>query len=533
MAVPGNDMIGAATRVAGNTVYVLNTTGATAETLEPVRLLATDVNGGQVTLDIGATVWFRVAVGASSQLAVSTQGSGFDTVLVVYSMTETAGVPVWSSAALVAANDDQDGPTSALAFVAQPGTVYYVQVGGYEGAAGPLSISFSGLSASGVSILGTENADVLQGLAGQAATIAGLAGDDTYRVTRDATQIVEVNGAGTDTVIVTATAGSYLLNAGAEIEVLRAEAGTAPINIGGNGFSQRIEGNDGPNILSSGGGGGVDTMVGGLGDDVYRVFATGDVIEDTGGFDTVFASGTSYFLYSTAAVEYLSASEQAGTTPIYLVGNGASQVIAGNWGDNILNGRGGDGVALPDTLIGLYGNDTYGVFSQGDVVREVAGQGKMSSMPRPATSCAPGPRSRRWPRSTARRRTATRCAAMSSPRRWSAMRARIRSTGAGAMTRWSGSRARTCSRSPPRPRAATSTRSRTSRPRTGSGSPPTSSPPSPQAGWKRASLFSERPPRTRTTGSSTTRRRGASSTTPTPMVQARRCSSPSSRRAPR
>jgi Ca2+-binding RTX toxin-like protein len=106
------------------------------------------------------------------------------------------------------------------------------------------------------------------------------------------------------------------------------------------------------------------------------VFATGDVIEDTGGFDTVFASGTSYFLYSTAAVEYLFTSEQAGTTPIYLVGNGASQVIAGNWGDNILNGRGGDGGALPDTLIGLYGNDTYGVFSQGDVVREVAGQGQ-------------------------------------------------------------------------------------------------------------------------------------------------------------
>jgi Ca2+-binding RTX toxin-like protein len=170
-------------------------------------------------------------------------------------------------------------------------------------------------------------------------------------------------------------AANYLLNAGAEVELLRAEAGSAPINIGGNGFSQRIEGNDGANILSSGGGGGVDTMAGGLGDDTYRVFATGDVIDDTGGFDTVYASGTSYFLYSTAAVEYLSTSEQAATTPIYLVGNGAAQVIAGNWGDNILNGRGGDGVALPDTLIGLYGNDTYGVFSQGDVVREVAGQG--------------------------------------------------------------------------------------------------------------------------------------------------------------
>ncbi|WP_375404512.1 hypothetical protein [uncultured Sphingomonas sp.] len=112
-----------------------------------------------------------------------------------------------------------------------------------------------------------------------------------------------------------------------------------------------------------------------MGDDTYRVFATGDVIDDTGGFDTVYASGTSYFLFGAASVEYLSASEQAGTDPIYLVGNGASQVIAGNFGDNILNGRGGDGQALPDTLIGLAGNDTYGVFGQRDVVRETAGQG--------------------------------------------------------------------------------------------------------------------------------------------------------------
>jgi Ca2+-binding RTX toxin-like protein len=215
--------------------------------------------------------------------------------------------------------------------------------------------------------------------AGAPDTLVGLRGDDSYFVIGPQTLIREHPGEGFDRLIVTAAAGSFQLNAGAEVERLTAEGGSmigdANINIAGNGFSQRIEGNAGANILSSGGGGGVDTMAGGLGDDTYRVFATGDVIDDTGGFDTVYASGTSYFLYSTAAVEYLSTSEQAATTPIYLVGNGAAQVIAGNWGDNILNGRGGDGVAPPDTLIGLYGNDTYGVFSQGDVVREVAGQG--------------------------------------------------------------------------------------------------------------------------------------------------------------
>ena len=233
------------------------------------------------------------------------------------------------------------------------------------------------------SLAGDASANRLEGGAGNDTliggggvdTLAGGAGDDTLQVDAVGTIIVEGANEGNDTVIVSALAGSYLLNSGAAVETLSAASGSVAINIGGNEFSQVINGNDGANILSSGGGGGVDTMNGGLGDDIYRVFSTGDVINDTGGFDTVYASGTSYFLYSSAAVEYLSTSEQAGTQGFYMVGNGASQLIVGNWGDNTLNGRGGDGVALPDTLIGLYGNDTYGVFSQGDVVREIAGQG--------------------------------------------------------------------------------------------------------------------------------------------------------------
>ena len=218
----------------------------------------------------------------------------------------------------------------------------------------------------------TSGADTLTSTGANDLLAAG-AGDDTYVVNAGGVIVREAAGQGNDTVIVTAAAGSYLLEGGSSVETLRAEAGTAAINIAGNAFAQLIVGNAGANILS--GSGGADTLDGGLGDDVYRIFTTQDVIVDAGGFDTVYASGTSYFLYSTAEIEYLSASEQAGTDYFYLVGNGASQLIVGNYGDNVLNGRGGDGAALPDTLIGLYGNDTYGVFSQGDVVREAAGQG--------------------------------------------------------------------------------------------------------------------------------------------------------------
>jgi serralysin len=222
-------------------------------------------------------------------------------------------------------------------------------------------------------LLGGSGADILIGGIGHD-LLQGGADDDLYVVDDNDDVLIEVTGGGNDTVEVTAAAGSFQLAGGVSVETLRASAGAAPINIAGNWFSQVIDGNDGNNILSTGGGL-ADTMNGGLGDDIYRVFSTGDVINDVGGFDTVYASGTSYFLYSTAAVEYLSASEQAGTENFYIVGNGASQLIVGNYGDNTLNGRGGDGVALPDTLVGLYGNDTYAVFSQGDVVRESIGQG--------------------------------------------------------------------------------------------------------------------------------------------------------------
>ena len=209
-------------------------------------------------------------------------------------------------------------------------------------------------------------------------TLIGLRGDDTYYVYSTETEVREAAGEGFDTIVVQRVTFNYKLMAGSAVEVLTVEFPESAVdntNIEGNEFSQRIIGGNGNNILSSGGGGGVDTLIGMLGDDIYRVFATGDVIEDTGGFDTVYASGTSYFLYAAAAIEYLSAADQAGTDPIYLVGNGAAQVIAGNYGDNTLNGRGGDGSALSDTLIGLFGNDSYAVFSQGDVVREQAGQG--------------------------------------------------------------------------------------------------------------------------------------------------------------
>lgn len=239
-------------------------------------------------------------------------------------------------------------------------------------------------------IAGNYGANILTGggtSAGGVDVLIGLRGDDTYFVDSVNTFVFDNDGEGTDTVTINAAASGFTLNAGAYVETLTA-AGTGDIVIVGNGLSQTINGNAGNNTLSTGGGTAPDTLQGGLGDDTYRVFSAIDtIVEATGaGNDRVFTSGNSYALTAGVEVEYVSASVQAGTEAIYLVGNQLEQVIVGNYGNNILDsGQGavtgqtvrnqaGD-LTAGDTLIGLFGNDVYRVYSSNDVIQEADGQG--------------------------------------------------------------------------------------------------------------------------------------------------------------
>src|SRR5207253_1881066 len=117
---------------------------------------------------------------------------------------------------------------------------------------------------------------------------------------------------------------------------------------------------------------GADILIGGNGNDTYIVEQSADrVIEAAGGGtrDVVYAS-VDYNLGAMSEVEVLSASNQAGTTPLILVGNELDQEIYGNAGANYLQGGGGT-----DYLIGLGGNDTYFVTGSGETVVESAGEG--------------------------------------------------------------------------------------------------------------------------------------------------------------
>jgi Ca2+-binding RTX toxin-like protein len=70
-------------------------------------------------------------------------------------------------------------------------------------------------------------------------------------------------------------------------------------------------------------------------------------------------------------VEAMSVADQMTTNAVNLIGNYVSQIIVGNYGDNVLNG----GTGGVDTLVGLFGNDTYAVGDARMMIIEQAGQG--------------------------------------------------------------------------------------------------------------------------------------------------------------
>ena len=153
-------------------------------------------------------------------------------------------------------------------------------------------------------ITGNGGANFLDGGLG-IDTLAGGGGNDTYVVDESADVVIEQAGAGTDSVLASA---SYVLSDNIENLTL---TGTAAISGTGNSLANTITGNDGDNILfglegddilngSAGndlldGGAGADDMAGGTGDDAYIVYEAGDLVTELEGegTDTVH-SGISY-----------------------------------------------------------------------------------------------------------------------------------------------------------------------------------------------------------------------------------------------
>ncbi|MEQ1955197.1 calcium-binding protein [Mesorhizobium sp. CN2-181] len=199
---------------------------------------------------------------------------------------------------------------------------------------------------------GGGGGDTLDGGAGSDILVGG-SGNDLYIVTRT-DNISEVVGEGTADRA--AATESFTLGDSDNIEILSTTdtKGFSDINLTGNKLTQEILGNAGDNLLHTGGGG-ADVMKGLGGNDIYRVFNSGDVVVETAGNgnDAVIAT-VDYKLGTGVHVETLQTNGSTGTSAIDLTGNEFGQQITGNAGANRLEGKGGI-----DTLRGGSGADTF------------------------------------------------------------------------------------------------------------------------------------------------------------------------------
>lgn len=200
--------------------------------------------------------------------------------------------------------------------------------------------------------------DILDGGADRDVLLGGV-GNDTYIVDHIKDKVVEGANKGIDSV---RSSISYSLSNHVENLVL---TGTQNLDGKGNNLANTITGNSGHNVLN--GGLGADTLIGGTGDDTYLVDNIADATIElaNGGIDRVRTALADYKLAD--HVEYL---EFTGTRNSNGTGNGTSNTIIGNVGNNVL-----DGAAGVDKLIGGLGNDIYIVSDAGDLVVEAVGEG--------------------------------------------------------------------------------------------------------------------------------------------------------------
>ena len=238
-------------------------------------------------------------------------------------------------------------------------------------------------------LTGAAGGDLLNGYGGNDTLIGGEGfdllqggdGDDTYLIDLDDVLFEEAES-GEDLV---EAAFDYILDENVEHLTLLGSA----VKGTGNTLDNQIIGNDASNLLD--GLEGSDTLIGGLGDDVYhvslsqigetrasfRVVYDDTVIEAVSeGNDTIYVSGNISGLEDadevtvrldaslSANVENLDLSGvSAGASVILqlnLIGNNFANQLTGNDGDNTLDGGLGTiGLAANDTLIGGDGDDIY------------------------------------------------------------------------------------------------------------------------------------------------------------------------------
>jgi hypothetical protein len=111
-----------------------NTDASTDEASEPESTCTIQTN----------SVWYTFTSGANaSQVTVATCSSNFDTAIMAYKVT--GGACDFANFTPVACNDDfcGDGLQSTVSFLADPNSTYKIQVGGFDGETGNLTVNIT------------------------------------------------------------------------------------------------------------------------------------------------------------------------------------------------------------------------------------------------------------------------------------------------------------------------------------------------------------------------------------------------------
>lgn len=208
-------------------------------------------------------------------------------------------------------------------------------------------------------LIGNVADNILDAQAGMD-TMGGGSGNDTYIVDNVGDSVVEEMDAGDDHVISNVT---YTLSENVERLTL---VGTDAIDGTGNVLDNTLIGNSAANILD--GKEGIDTMIGGAGDDIYVIDASADTVLEnlSEGIDTIYTT-VSYVLPENVENLIL-----IGDGDINGGGNGLDNTLIGNSANNYISGGGGadlidakegndtlEGGIGDDTLIGGAGNDSF------------------------------------------------------------------------------------------------------------------------------------------------------------------------------
>ncbi len=125
---PGNDNFG------NRVLLAAGTTQATGSN----RLSTFEVGEPQFPSVAGTkSVWWEWAAGTTGSITVTTSGSDYDTTLAIYSGSGTL-----ASLVHLGSNDDFSGLASSVTFSATSGQRYYVQVNGYAGDEGSITLNY-------------------------------------------------------------------------------------------------------------------------------------------------------------------------------------------------------------------------------------------------------------------------------------------------------------------------------------------------------------------------------------------------------